>query len=154
MKAYHVMMFLLIFNVMLWIITIGLGLYNLGYQLDYDIEDDDYGTVNETTKMQRKQNALLWRLTGQTIFMAVTAILAGAVIGSFFNIQRASQAYVYGAITSVFWTTYGSTFSVFYTISSSVPGGIIILILFTAIIAYVFLVGLFQMVTGGWKSYV
>jgi len=140
---------------MLWVVTVGLGLYsNLNYSsIDpTDIQVDT--TKNETEQMKEKQNALLWKLAGQTIFMAVTAIMAGAIIGSILKLEDSYQAFVYGSITSIFWTSYIQSIAVFWNISNSIPGGIIILILITAIVAYVFLVGLFQMVTGGWKGYV
>ena len=155
MKAYYIMMYILIFNIMLWIVTVGLGLSsNVNYSsIDpTDIQVDT--TKNETEQMKEKQNALLWKLAGQTIFMAVTAIMAGAIIGSILKIEDSYQAFVYGSITSIFWTSYIQSIAVFWNISNSIPGGIIILILITAIVAYVFLVGLFQMVTGGWKGYV
>jgi ABC-type methionine transport system permease subunit len=140
---------------MLWVVTVGLGLYsNLNYS-SINPEDINIDTSkSEEEQMKEKQNALLWELTGQTIFMAVVAIMAGAVIGSILKLEDSYQAYVYGAITSIFWTSYIRSIAVFWNISNSIPGGIIILILITAIVAYVFLVGLFQMVTGGWKGYV
>jgi ABC-type amino acid transport system permease subunit len=152
MKAYHIMMFLLIFNVMLWIISIGLGIYDLGYQSDIVREDGmDFGDESD---INARQNALLNRITNTTLAMALSSILGGAIIGLIAKEMRASQYFVYSSITSVFWITYINTFTIFLSISESIPGGILILTLFTAIIVYIFLVGLYQMVTGGWKSYV
>ena len=147
MKAYNIMMFILVFNLFLWIVTIGIGIYDLSYS-GISPEAPNDATTEE------KENALLSRIGGTTLAVAVGSIVSGAIIGSILKVEKASQAFVYGAITSVFWITYLQSVGVFWNISSSVPGGIIILILITAVIAYVFLVGLFQMVTGGWKSYV
>ena len=154
MKAYNIMMFVLIFNLFLWIVT-SIGIYTLGFEGGLQLDESKIDTsMDEAEQMEQRQNLLLWQLAGTTLWMVVGTIMAGAIIGGIFKVQDSYQAIVYGAITSIFWVSYYQSMRIFWGISSAVPGGIIILILITAVIVYIFLVGLFQMITGGWKGYV
>jgi len=151
MKAYQILIFLLIFNMMIWAVDAGLHIYDLNFSgLDPETEDADLGE-------KYTAHGLLASVAGISIILVVGSLVSGAIIGSIIRVEKASQAYVYGAFTAVFWFSYTQAINVFWNITSVLThsfGALVVVIIFTAVIGYIFLVGLFQMVTGGWKSYV
>lgn len=139
MKAYHIMMFLLIFNLFGLVIRTGLGIYDLsGATADSRI------TLGAD---------LLTTLATFTILGLVGGVVAGAIIGNLLKIEKSAQGYVYGFFTSFFWTSYGATLQFINTMIPADAGTIWVYVIFTGIIGYIFAAGLFQMVTGGWKTY-
>ena len=144
MKAYQILMFLLIFNSFVWVVDGGLHIYDL-----------DYSGLDPSETSESTEGFFGILTSGSTIAALAVAIAGGALVGGMLRIQKASQGVVYGAFTAVFWFSYLQAMTILWNISESVPGaGIILLTVMTAVVGYVFVVGLFQMVTGGWKSYV
>ena len=151
MKAYQIMMFLLIFNLMVWTVDTGLSIYDLDYSDGGKITPES----DETLTAEEQQYGLLWSVAKISIAAIVISIMGAAIIGGIFHIEKASQSFVYGAFTALFWISYLQAATVLWAISASVAyAGLIVLAIVSAFIGYVFVVGLFQMVTGGWKSYV
>ena len=140
MKAYHIMMFLLIFN--LFGLTMqAIGLYN-------------FGATSDDRIVLRSGYDLLVNLAGYTILALVGGIVIGAIIGNFLKILKSGQSYVYGVFTAVFWESYVATLVYVRNIMGGLTVEIIyVYIIFTAIVGYIFAIGLFQMVVGGFKSY-
>ena len=147
MKAYHILMFLFIFNMFLWVLT-SVGVY-VNFASSYASEDFQDVTQN-------KNPNLVDAFFGNFGFLSVVTLagtLAGASIIGLVVAKQAPQGIVYGAFTWLFWTSYIRCMNVFYNISKDIPGGIPILGLITVIVAIIFIVGLEQMVTGGWSTY-
>jgi len=138
MKAYHVMMFLFIFNLFLIVIDSGLDIYDLGYSTNplFNI----FGNAG--------LSYLAVLLGAEAVSLA-----SAAVIGGFFHVQNSAQGLAYVGFSTAFWVTYGYSLDVFVNILKDLEGAFVIYLIFTAIVGYIFLAGLYQMVTGGWKSY-
>jgi len=141
MKAYHIMMFLFIFNLFMYAVDTGLGIYDLGYS-------NSFFAISTTDP-----DVFLEQVATKTIAVVAAALASAAIIGGLLHVQKSSQAVVYGAFTAVFWLSFISTLTVFNTIVSKYVNIIWIFGIFTAIVGFIFLAGLYQMVTGGWKSY-
>ena len=143
MKAYEILMFLFIFSMMTWIVSDGLHIYNIHYDGDNPTSYDEYGVLTSR------------------IFISITSgIVIGAVIGMVLKVRDASQKVIYSMFSAIFWASFIETAQIFHNIAASIPssagyaGGLVLLAVFFGIAAYVFIVGLMQMVTGGWKAYV
>ena len=133
MKAYQIMMFLLIFNFMISAIG-SLGIYALGFETF---------SVGQSTVV-----TLLGGFAG--------ALMASALIGYFTPSQQPSTAHwVYELLGFTFFATFTSTMIVLTSISKSLPSYVTfgIFALFAVLSTYAFIAGLGQMVTGGWKAY-
>ena len=80
-----------------------------------------------------------------------------AVIGYLFTSTRPAASYwSYKLFGSVFWSSYTSSLIVIDSIIANViPFGLDILIygVFTIMVGYTFIAGIIQMTTGGWRSY-
>jgi len=160
MKAYQVLMFLLIFNLMVWAVDAGLGIYDLDFSgINPPEEDYEEDVAAETGKESGdySSHGLLATIGKTSITLIVGLLVAAAIIGTILGKEKAPQAIVYGAFTSVFWMSYLQAAGVIWAMISMTAGAygaLVIMIIISSMIAYVFIVGLFQMVTGGWKSYV
>ena len=136
-------MFLFIFSMMTWIVSSGLHIYDLNYGAPDPSGYDEYGI-----------------LTYQHFLSITGGIVAGAIIGMLLRVREASQKIIYSTFSVIFWASFIETIQIFGNVAKSIPsasgyvGGLVLLVVFFGIVAYVFIVGLMQMVTGGWKSYV
>ena len=156
MRAYHIMMFLLVFNLMIWAVDTGLGIYDIDFSGGDDYNPENVQEAADAKGTDYTSHGLLATIAGTSIILIAGTLVAGAIIGNILRIEKASQAYVYGAFTAVFWTSYLSAAGVLWSMTTTLSGAYgawVVLMIITAVIAYVFVVGLFQMVTGGWKSY-
>jgi len=154
MKAYHILLFLFIFNMFFWVTTVGLGLYNMeeeyGINPGFDLSDSsaDITTIGLGVLS-------IFSITGHAaVDMAffTGALVLAAGIGWTVS-QQSTQGVVYGLFGWMFWTSFKNTMTLFYNISLASEGVLFIILIFTMIVGVVFVVGLFQMVTGGWKSF-
>jgi len=154
MKAYHIMLFLFIFNMFFWVITAGIAIYEVEYSTDegFDLSGDTNPSI--WTSLGVLGGVTLFGSLYSSIGLLGAALAAGAMIG-IFKSGQASQGIVYGAFTYFFWSGMGNTFTALYSMVKGpyAIGALYILTIFGMIIAVVFIVGLFQMATGGWKSY-
>jgi len=151
MKAYHIMMFLFIFNLFFWVVTVGLSIYNVpGANTAFDLSDKtnvDAWTVGLGVLG-------LFSLFGNlyiSIAALAVALSGGAMLG-IFTAGQGSQGIVYGLFSYFFWSSTSNTLAVFYNLSNQHIGALYVLAIFGMIIAVIYVAGLFQMVTGGWKS--
>jgi len=150
MKAYHIMMFLFIFNMFFWVITVGLSIYNVDVGVDpgFDLSGGD--TTNIGLGLLSAFSLL--RNPGVGIFGLAIAISGGAMIGIFTAGQGAAGV-VYGLYSYFFWSAMSNSFFVLYGISNNSPYVLFVILIFGAIVGVIFAAGLFQMVTGGWKAH-
>jgi len=150
MKAYHILMFLLIFNMFFWVVTVGLGIYNVdastagGFDLSGKTQSNmGYGILSVAS------------ITGNValdIVAFVGLLVLAATVGWVVS-QQAPQGLVYGVFSWFFWSSFKSSMTIFWSLSNSSPGVLYVIIIFGMIAGGIFAVGLYQMVTGGWKSF-
>lgn len=154
MKAYHIMMFMLIFNLFFWVVTAGIGIYvaPVSGDSDFDLSDktdqgawtgDGMGIINVFTLFNNKI---------ASVFILASTIAGAALIGWVVS-QQAPQGIVYGFFAYFFWSSMSNTFTVFYNMANQNIGVMYVLAIFGMLIAVIFVIGLFQMVTGGWKAH-
>lgn len=130
MKMLEVFYIVLIFNFVLWLFgSVGISIVS------------DYNPLTPAT--------LAW-----VGIPAFAGMLGGAAIISYFTkSQTTVQNVVYIFIGGIFWGAWGSAMSIFTAISAGIPELITMLAIFTAIMSVVFIMGMSQMVVGGFKSY-
>jgi len=154
MKAYQIMMFLLLFNLSISLVS-ALNIYNIGIAItneDYDVEDYDAAVgAGENDK-------IVWRFIGATITGMVTGAIAGAVVAYLTRVP-ADSGVAYGIFTGTFWGITYSAVAIFWDIARVPTGGanvglLMLIFIFVGIIAVIFVTGLLQLIRGGWKSYV
>jgi len=164
MKAADILMYLLVFNLVLWLLGgIGFNLYNLGrYKTGIDTsslnQSSDFSASEDVTS---RAEQFIIDIAGIGIAGAVGAIVGAALLGYLLKAQTSSQGIVYGFFSGVFWFSYLKTIQVFYSIFAVISVGVSIKLsifmtvffIFTGISAWVFLFGIMQMVTGGWRYY-
>jgi len=152
MKAYHIMIFLFIFNLFFWVVTAGLLIYNVpGADSNFDLTEQS--NINAWTIGLGVLG--LFSLFGNlyiSIGALATALAGGAMLG-IFTAGQGSQGIVYGLFSYFFWSSTSNTLTVFYNLSNQHVGALYVLTVFGMIIAVIFVAGLFQMVTGGWKGF-
>ena len=164
MKAADILMYLLVFNLVLWLFGgIGFNLYNLGqYKPSIDTsalnQSDSFTSTNDVTS---RAEQFIIDIAGVGIAGAVGAVVGAAIIGYLLQAKTSSQGIIYGFFTGVFWYSYLKTVQVFFSIFRviEIDTGVkitlfmTIFFIFTGISAWVFLYGLMQMVTGGWRFF-
>jgi len=149
MKAYHILMFLLIFNMFFWIVSVGIGIYgstysgNEGFSLSDASQDPEYGIFS------------IFSITGHVglDIMGFAGLLAVAAVVGWVIAQQAPQGLVYAAFGWFFWSSFKNSMTIFYSISNSAPGVLYVIIIFGMIAGGIFIVGLYQMATQGWASF-
>jgi len=152
MKAHEILMFLLIFNLVLWLLGgYGLNIYNLGTSGNYST-----GIDGGTGVLEQQSGdiglAFLQEVAGVAFLTIVTTIAGLAIIGYILRSQPSPQSIIYGLFVGLFWTSYIKTIQVFYSIARGVPGiFLVIFLVFTAITAYTFIFGFSQIVTQSWR---
>ena len=151
MKAYQMMMFLIVFNLFFWVVTVGLGIYAIDESVD-----PGFDLTNKRSAAEIGMGLLaIFSFLGSfevSIIALSLAIAGGAMIG-IFTAGQGSQGIVYGLFGYFFWSSTSNTLTVFWNLSNSSPGVLYVLIILAMIIGLVFVAGLFQMVTQGWKSF-
>ena len=168
MKAYHILLFLFIFNMFFWVVTEGIAIYTAPGSVEQEFNISENKTVsswNDTLGLVGK--LFLFGDLSISVFgvelgmVASIATLAGilmiAAMAGYITAGQAPQGVVYGLFSYFFWSGMAHTFTVFINMFNSFPevkdGALYVMAIFGMIIAIIFVAGLFQMVTGGWKSY-
>ena len=154
MKAYHIMMFLLLFNMVFWVITTGIGIYNVGVSTDpgFDISSQ----AEDPTSIDKTLGIIgiftMFHSIGLSMVAIGVAIAGGAMIG-YLTAGQGAQGVVYGLFGYFFWGAMSNTMLVFYNLSNAAGAVLYVIIIFAMIVSVIFVAGLFQMVTGGWKAH-
>jgi len=164
MKAADILMWLLIFNLVLWLLGgYGLNLYNLhAYTPGINVGALN-GSAPTTGTLGIDSRALAFLSdVGGVAFLAFIGILVSTALTGYFKVPLSTpQGAVYGAFSGLFWGSYIKTTQVFYDIfaffkiSATVKITLFssVFLIFTGICAFVFIFGLMQMVTGGWRFF-
>ena len=143
------MLFLFIFNVVVSIVG-GLHIYNMGMASEkYDYEQIEDSTTDFNSFF-----------VGAGV---VGALLGGATLGALISLASAgklqtSTGVAYGFFISLMGVTFLNSYSILWTITESVPqelqGGVTIVVgIFIAITAVMFLIGMMQLIVGGVDQY-
>lgn len=154
MKAYQIMLFMFLFNMFFWVVTAGLGFYDVsastdpGFNLTNAPKNPDLGILTVFTLFG---NRFITALGVTSIALLAGGIAVGAMTGVF-TAGQGAQGIVYSLFAYFFWSAMSNTLQVFYLMSTE-PAIVYLLAIFTMIIGVVFVSGLFQMVTGGWRAH-
>jgi len=157
MKAHEILMFLLIFNLTLWLLGgYGLNIYNLGTSGNYTSGDFESGTEALENQDIGDQDdlgqAFLFEIASISFTVIIGTIAGLAIIGYILRSQPSPQSIIYGLFAGLFLTSYTKTVQVFYNISRGIPDiFLIIFLVFTAITAFTFFFGFAQIVTQSWR---
>ena len=147
MKAYHILIFMFVFNMFIWL----LSLFNI-----YDLStyaNPSFQPTNNPTQIESYLTSLdFFGVEYSGITLIVVALVGGSIV-SYFTRTKTSQGVAYGLFSSVFWATYLRTLTVLNNIAKDVPYLPMMLSVVTVATGVIFVAGLLQMVTGGWKSY-
>jgi len=135
LKAYEIFTGMLIFDLMCFTIDLT-GIYPLGFGTGFNAMD------------------------AMAVFVAsiTGAVASQALIGFFSGREASSNRFVYVAIGTTYWGTFYATASIIDSIIAPLSGyspaiRFMAFTLFIIMAGYVFVSGIAQMVTGGWKSY-
>ena len=168
MKAYQIMMFLMLFNVSISLISIvpvqqpdgenyTYGLFKPGISPPgkYDVSKFSAGAVDG--------DAVVWRFLGTTLSALVLGMIAGAIVAYLTKVP-ADSAVAYSIVSTEFWAMAYTSLSIFWDMGQIPAGqdpvggvemnvGILAFVaIFTAILAVVYAAWLVQLVRGGFKS--
>ena len=140
MRAYHIMMFLLLFNLSISVVS-ALGIYPAYVSTDpaYDVTSTNAG------------NSALYRFGGGLLATSLAAVMAGSLI-SYFTKLPAAAAVAYTLFATQFWNFTIQTFSVLWAIGGGNVGMTVVITVFGIMVGIIFLAGLMQMVSGGWRA--
>jgi len=171
MKAYQIMMFLMLFNVSVSLISIvpienpdgtyRYGIFQPGVSPGLKDGVDVYNVSNVGAGELGSSDAVVWRFLGTTITALVLGMIAGAVVAYLTKVP-ADSAVAYSIISTEFWACSYSSLAIFWDMgkipTGSVGGvemniGIMAFVyIFTAILAIIYVAWLVQLVRGGFKS--
>ncbi|NIA11511.1 MAG: hypothetical protein GWP10_17775 [Nitrospiraceae bacterium] len=140
MKAYHIALFLLAFNIVIAFLGT-LGTFNGTVQ---PAEGTDSGGVNLTQAAGGGWSTLRDMILTIGTFTGASMIIGGAATA----ITKNMYPFLFAVFGGVFWGLYANTVGVFVQF---VPLSIIAL--FTPLFVIVFIASLIQLGSGGWKTY-
>ena len=148
-------MFLFIFNMFLWVL-VSVGAYT-SFGTQYASGEFNVTDRNKQSALDFIDRFLLSFDIGPIHISGITTLVSalvfgGAVLTLSSNKITSAQGFGYAMFTYFFWNSYLKTTDVFYNITKDI-GGLPILTVVTVIVGIVFIAGLYQMITGGWKSY-
>lgn len=148
MKAYHIMMFLLLFNMSVSAIG-ALHIYNGGLTVsaDYDLSDGH---------LEAKGGVRVPVFFGSLMVGILTGVITGTILNYFAGVPG-DASFAYGLFAGSFWgITYSAANSLFEIGRSDtdVSGVVTIIVgMFLVITCGTFIAGLVQMIKGGWQSF-
>jgi len=164
MKAYQVMMFFLLFNLTLSLLSVipvedsdGVTHYGL-FRIDVEIEETYNVSDNAAMEGAEEDSIPVWTFLGAPLIGIVGGAIAGTIVAYLTKVP-ADSAIAYSTFTGTFWgITYGGM-SVLWNIALIAGGGTptaiirIFVFIFIGIMAVIFAAGLLQLIRGGWSSY-
>ena len=154
MKAFQLMVFMLLFNFSIFIIG-GLHIYNMSAEYDPTIDNahgDDYNLTKYISK-DNPASILTSSFVGSLVLTIFVAIATATVVSYVFK-TKTVDGVIYGAFGGAYWGATKSAFDVFYGLFPDDPGINLLLVVYGIILGTLFIIGLFQMVRGGMQSYI
>ena len=145
MKAYQLMMFMLLFCLSISVIDV-LNIYqfnevNVGSE--YNTERTGVTEPSRTTD----------RFFGSLLASAAIGAIAGAVV-SYLTKVPADSAFAYSIFATSFWGIAYNALATIWELAPNNQGIGVIIVIFSIVLAGTFAVGMAQLIRGGWKSYV
>lgn len=147
MKAVHIMLFLLLFNLSISIVGT-LNIYNLGVDVPEDFRQGSVESYESTTGRRDIRLEFFVIVAESLIF----GMVAGSIMTYFTKIP-ADKAYVYSVFFSSYWAMAWSSSSILWNLGSDNLGVQTIVVVFAIVLVVMFMIGVMQMPVGGWKSY-
>jgi len=159
-KAFNIMIFLLIFNMSISLISaipvdrdadgvLESGIFEMGLSTNSSYDVTEYENVGPAD--------IVVRFIATSILGIAGGIIGGAALSWVANVP-ADSSIAYGAFVGTFWSQTLNSFWILWNLGAT-RGGIVqdimmyFLFIFGAIIGVVFVAGMIQLVKGGWKSY-
>jgi len=92
---------------------------------------------------------------GLALVGTIIGVASAAIIINYIGSSRSGQYAAIVTIGGAYWGTYGATTSVFMGLLLQIPDGFgfILWLVISVGIGYVFVSGITQMITGGWRGY-
>ncbi len=155
MKAYEILMFFLIFNVSISLVS-DLGIFNMGISTASEYNYD----ADELNDPADGGSNIWWRfLGGSSLLIIGIGAIAGAVIGVLLTKIPSDAAVIYGAFAGAFWSSYIRSIAVMWNISAIAGaetnyGIMVIIFLFAGLTGVIFFAGFSQLVKGPWRGMV
>jgi len=147
MKIAHIMLFMLLLNISIVAIN-SMGIYQFDAHPELIIDDFDIGSLEDAGAETAFHSFIP--------FFTVVGLLSGLVIGGVAHWGSgvpADKAFVYSFFMGAFVGTIMDTFSLASRIASYNTGIGYIMYIFVGISGVLFIMGVLQMVVGGWKSF-
>lgn len=151
MKAFHILIFLLIFNMFFWTVTVGLGIYNVDYSGNegFDLSGKNSNNIGYGILAVASITGNHLLDIGGFVTLLVIAAAVGWVVS-----QASVQGLVLGTFTWFFWSSFINSMSLLYNISNANIGVSYVIIIFGMIAGAIFAAGLFQLATQGWRNFI
>ena len=134
MKAYDMMMYMLVFNLIIFMFAT-VGIFALGFTTITFVDTLAIGAV----------------------VGIITSISSAAVIGFFSRTEMSTTYWAIFTFSGVFWGTFTMSIKIFYSITSTLMsfgiGTFFMFAIYTSVVGYIFVFGIIQMIVGGAKSY-
>ena len=146
MKAYQLMMFLLLFNICISVVA-SLSIY----RADIVNVDDEYDISGGVTEKGAAGPQVIF--FGSLITSVLSGIISGALISYFTNIP-ADSAFAYSLFGFTFWGIAYAAVASIQSLYPNNPGVSLIIGIFIVVLAGTFAAGIAQLIRGGWKSFV
>ena len=154
MKALEIMMYLLIFNMVLWLVGgYGLGLINFGAPIETKITP--YTNNSSDPDVAEAGVGFMQEVATVSIVSLLALCISYIGTSALFPIYNIN-AFMIAAFISLFWTSFIKTVQVFYSIATIFPAEtgvkvfLWVLAIFFGICVYVFYYGILQIISGPW----
>ena len=149
MKAYQLMMFMLLFSLSISVINV-LHIYNMESVIDPSEVNANYNVADYEASAGGDSVAM--RFFGDLI----TGVVIGAVIGgivSYFTKVPADAAFAYSLFGGSFWGIALNALDTIWRIQPENAGIMVVVFIFAAALGATFVVGILQLIRGGWEAY-
>ena len=120
MKAHEIMMFLLLFNLVMWLLGgYGLNIYHIG--VTYNATGIEGGTGILEGGGKNIGLAFLQEIAGIALITIIGTIAGLAIIGYILRSQPSPQSIIYGLFVGLYSVAYVKTLQVFYSMAYTMP---------------------------------
>jgi len=154
MNAYHLMAFLLLFNISMSVV-LSMSIYTVPVEPVPIVDVDDTNTSADFSNPNSLQKANLLYIFGGNV---IAGLLMGVVFGGALAIWTqipGDAAFAYSIFITFYWTMAKNTVDILYAISEGTGAGdglIYVVAVFVAVLAVSFVSFMIQLVRGPWGS--